>query len=122
LGLGVLQALAQGQALRRIDFLSTVSGGGYIGSFLGRLFDHYREIPLVEGKRLAVPALVEAELTNPASRAIEWLRKHGNYIAPSGAGDVRLDAAVFLRNLLSVHFVVGLLIFAVFGLANLVRY
>src|SRR5436189_224230 len=36
--LGVFQALARGQCLDRIDFLSTVSGGGYFGSFLGRLF------------------------------------------------------------------------------------
>ena len=36
--LGVFQALARGESLDRIDFLSTVSGGGYFGSFLGRLF------------------------------------------------------------------------------------
>src|SRR5512139_1548247 len=42
--LGVFQALAKantgkpGGLLGRIDFLSTVSGGGYFGSFLGRLF------------------------------------------------------------------------------------
>lgn len=32
--LGVLQRLAQQGLLREVDFLSTVSGGGYIGSFL----------------------------------------------------------------------------------------
>jgi hypothetical protein len=36
--LGVFQALAGKGLLRRIDFLSTVSGGGYFGGFLGRLF------------------------------------------------------------------------------------
>ena len=42
--LGVFQALAKaktgkpGGLLGSIDFLSTVSGGGYFGSFLGRLF------------------------------------------------------------------------------------
>src|SRR6516165_6375284 len=36
--LGVLQALASKNRLRRVDFLSTVSGGGYTGAFLGRLF------------------------------------------------------------------------------------
>ena len=34
--LGVLQALAEARCLGKIDFLSTVSGGGYVGSFLGR--------------------------------------------------------------------------------------
>src|SRR5262249_39835321 len=37
--LGVIQALARAQWLRRIDILSTVSGGGYIGAFLGRWYD-----------------------------------------------------------------------------------
>ncbi|MEX1027234.1 MAG: patatin-like phospholipase family protein [Candidatus Paceibacterota bacterium] len=32
--LGVLQRLAQQGVLREVDFLSTVSGGGYVGSFL----------------------------------------------------------------------------------------
>src|SRR4029450_6899947 len=33
--LGVFQALAEATLMRRIDFVSTVSGGGYFGSFLG---------------------------------------------------------------------------------------
>src|SRR4030095_11898132 len=36
--LGVFQALAEARLLRKVDFVSTVSGGGYFGSFLGRLF------------------------------------------------------------------------------------
>src|SRR5262245_5730810 len=36
--LGIFQALAQLDLLRRIDYLSTVSGGGYFGGFFGRLF------------------------------------------------------------------------------------
>jgi hypothetical protein len=35
--LGVVQALAAHRLLRRFDYLSTVSGGGYLGSFLGAL-------------------------------------------------------------------------------------
>jgi hypothetical protein len=35
--LGVIQALSEHGLLRRFDYLSTVSGGGYIGSFLGAL-------------------------------------------------------------------------------------
>jgi hypothetical protein len=35
--LGLLQALVQSGALRFVDYLSTVSGGGYIGAFLGSL-------------------------------------------------------------------------------------
>ena len=36
--LGIFQAIASAQSLDKIDFISTVSGGGYFGSFLGRLF------------------------------------------------------------------------------------
>ncbi len=125
LGLGVLQALARGQLLRRIDFLSTVSGGGYIGSFLGRCFDRLRADPFINTKSDTAhpgPDRIEKDLADPHSREINWLRKHGNFIAPSGPGDARLNLAVFLRNLFSVHFVVGIFLFAVFGLANAVRY
>src|SRR5262245_1317859 len=38
LSVGMLQALAKADALREIDYLSTVSGGGYAGAFLGGLF------------------------------------------------------------------------------------
>ena len=37
--LGVFQRLAQERLLQRIDYISTVSGGGYFGSFLGAWFD-----------------------------------------------------------------------------------
>ena len=36
-GLGLLRGLAQRGQLRRVDYLSTVSGGGYIGAMFGRL-------------------------------------------------------------------------------------
>src|SRR4029450_3768994 len=39
--LGVLQALAGAHALRAVDYLSTVSGGGYIGAFLGRFYTRF---------------------------------------------------------------------------------
>lgn len=35
---GLLRGLAKNAVLRRFDYLSTVSGGGYIGAMFGRLF------------------------------------------------------------------------------------
>ncbi|MHA3771706.1 GMC oxidoreductase [Verrucomicrobiota bacterium sgz303538] len=125
LNLGILQALAKQHLLRRVDFLSTVSGGGYVGSFLGRFFDNLRSTPLSDtGRKGSQPAAdrVERELVAADSREISWLRKHANFIAPSGKGDGQFNLAVFLRNLLSLHFVVGALLFAMFGVANAVRY
>jgi hypothetical protein len=123
--LGVLQAMAACRWLRRVDFLSTVSGGGYIGSFLGRWFDRLR--PPSEwtgggGPTPEIPDRVERELNDPASPALRWLRSSGNYIAPQGDGDARTDAAVVVRNFLSVYLVVGALLFTMFGLLDWVRY
>ena len=122
LSLGVLQTFARRRLLRRIDFLSTVSGGGYIGSFLGRVYDRFRTTNPSEEGLAAIPDQVEHVLVAPDSPAIQWLRSHGNYIAPSGRGDGRLNFAIFVRNLLSVHLVVGIAIFAVFAIANAIRY
>ena len=65
---------------------------------------------------------IERELIDPASPTVDWLRRQGNYLAPTGDGDARLNWAVFLRGLVSVHFVVGSFVFALFGLGNLFRY
>ena len=100
-----------------------MSGGGYIGSFLGRFYDRLTE---PRQRRFARGAESGrrggAGVSGAQSKVIEWLRRHGNYIAPQGSRDGWLNFAVFVRNLLSMHLVVGLAIFASFGLANLVRY
>ena len=38
LSLGILQSLARNDLLKRFDYLSTVSGGGYMGCYFGSLF------------------------------------------------------------------------------------
>ena len=123
--LGVLQSLARGQLLRRMDFLSTVSGGGYIGSFLGRMYDRMRSSgPHNPGAFPNVhPAVqVEQTLNDNRSAPLNWLRRHGNYLAPRGAGDGRTNFAVFVRNLISVHLIVGLALFSLFAVVNGVRH
>ncbi|MCA9064024.1 MAG: GMC family oxidoreductase N-terminal domain-containing protein [Planctomycetaceae bacterium] len=110
--------------LRRIDLLSTVSGGGYVGTFLGRLYDRMRNRTPGDTQGLsggAISARVEAQLKSD-SKPITWLRRSGNYISPQGADDGRLNLAIFVRNLISVHFVIGIALFALFGLANALRY
>jgi predicted acylesterase/phospholipase RssA len=85
--LGVLQALARKNRLRQIDFLSTVSGGGYIGGFLGRLFT--RITTDVADKAGRVQEIV-ADLNSPQ---IHWLRSTANYIAGGGLLDLRRNLA-----------------------------
>ena len=40
--LGILQALAKARLLRTVDYISTVSGGGYIGSWLMAWMHHQK--------------------------------------------------------------------------------
>lgn len=106
--LGALQALAQLGRLCRVDFLSTVSGGGYIGSFLGRLYT-----------RPNTPRRVQETLKNVASPQIWWLRQHANYIGGEGRSDLMQNVGVVWRNLLLVHFAIGILLVAVLGVLRL---
>lgn len=117
--LGVLQALAARDWLRRIDLLSTVSGGGFIGTFLGRLFTRRSVItPPPGGLAAADPCgRVQEVLKNSDSGPLWWLRTHADYIFAAGADDVRQTLAVFWRNLCTVYLVVGALLFGCFGLA-----
>lgn len=109
--LGLLQALAQRRRLREIDLLSTVSGGGFIGSFLGRLFTRNTV------KASADPATrVEEILSRTDSAPLWWLRTNANYIFATGANDVRYNLAIFWRNVFTVHLVIGAWLFALFGL------
>jgi hypothetical protein len=125
--LGVLQALARSGWLRAVDFLSTVSGGGYVGAFLGRFFDQARRRDGVTG---AIPDdspgagqdRVARDLVDSRSEPIEWLRKHANYLSPTGHGEMANNVAGFWRNLTSVYVVLALFLLAAFGLLNALAY
>ena len=73
--LGVIQALARAGWLRRVDYLSTVSGGGYCGGMFGRLVS------------LAGLAGAQALLASNDSPVLAWLRRNGRYLTPSGSRD-----------------------------------
>ena len=94
--LGVLQGLARNGLLRRIDYLSTVSGGGYIGSWLTAWTARAGIAQVEKGLTSNDP---DSELTHP----IKWLREYSNYLTPRrGAFGADTWAAVstYLRNLL----------------------
>jgi hypothetical protein len=95
--LGLIQGLARNRVLRRFDYMSTVSGGGYVGSSVGRL--------------VAREGIDEAErmLASGDSQVLGWLRKNGRYLTPSGARDIGMAIATLLRSSISTHFELGLL-------------
>jgi hypothetical protein len=125
--LGVMQALAKHRLLRRFDYLSTVSGGGYAGAFLGRLFTRpdeelARALPKIvqptPGQKLSTVDLVERILTEPRSKPLSFLRENGRYLSPNGAGDLLLAGAVALRNTVSIHIVLATLVLTLFLAAH----
>src|SRR5262249_46609248 len=71
--LGLIRGLAQNGILRRFDYVSTVSGGGFVGAALGRLVGS-----IGIGK-------AETQLEASDSLVLAWLRRNGRYLTPSGA-------------------------------------
>ena len=85
---GLLRGLAQAGSLARFDYLSTVSGGGYIGTAFGRLF-----------RRGQGAAAVQAGLAREDTVLLWWLRNNGRYLSPTGARDLLQALASVVRNL-----------------------
>lgn len=125
--LGVIQALARGDWLRHVDFLSTVSGGGYTGTFLGRFYDQCTKASGVAGPHTdqepgSAQERVNSHLADSRSTEISWLRKHANYLSPAGLGEGLFNFATFWRNLASLHVVLGAFFLAAFGISNALGY
>src|SRR5579872_4322318 len=78
--LGVLQALAKHKILRYVDYLSTVSGGGYIGSWLYALVFRNSMASTEEG--LNPDDSSPGSRTLPARKALAHLRAYSNYLTP----------------------------------------
>ncbi len=111
--LGILQGFARKGLLRRFDYLSTVSGGGYIGSWLAAWIKREGSVAKVNNR------LNPDKSPDPFGeevRPIRWLRMYSNYLAPS-AGLMSTDAwtigATWLRNTLLNQFILLLLFLAV---------
>ncbi|MCY3846017.1 MAG: hypothetical protein OXH69_21040, partial [Acidobacteria bacterium] len=95
--LGVLQRLARADLLRRFDYLSTVSGGGYIGGSLTWLLSR-TEDPAALGSAFPF-GLRRRRLGGRESNLLRHLRLHGNYLTP-GKGITALSlAGVVLRGI-----------------------
>ncbi|MCE9601435.1 MAG: hypothetical protein K8S21_04365 [Gemmatimonadetes bacterium] len=120
--LGLAQGLARAKLMRHVDLLSTVSGGGYFGSFFGHLL-HRTPRPAAAGAPAEDPrAAADDVLRDPNAPAIHFLRANGRYLAPNGAGDLFTAAATVLRNWASALIVVGCVVLLAFSLLALVRY
>ncbi len=93
--LGVIQALASADLLSQFDYLSTVSGGGYIGGWLTAWIKRSRR-----GVLKVQRALRQATAGKNAP-PIDFIRDYSNYLAPrSGffSADTWTIGSVWLRN------------------------
>lgn len=79
--LGVLQALARHDILKEVDYLSTVSGGGYLGACVTALLTNDAHAGVrPAGKPTAFPlGFTGGENEAPA---VQHLRAYSNYLAP----------------------------------------
>jgi hypothetical protein len=77
LGLGLIQGLADKNLLQQFNYLSTVSGGGYIGSWLSAWLYHTRDAFRVLAQLRSARADADDE---PPS--IEHLRDYSSYLTP----------------------------------------
>jgi len=120
--LGVLQGLAKIQLLGKFDYLSSVSGGGYIAAWLRTWMAREKNIANVV-KALGNPATPRNPLA-PEPAPVVNLREYSNYLTPHlglFSGDTWAAAGIIARNLLLNWLVLVPLLAAVTGVPLLFR-
>jgi hypothetical protein len=98
--LGLLQGLARRHLLDKFDFISTVSGGGYIGSWLSSWMRRHPNGPRGVADELA--SMPEHPL-QPEPEPVRHLREYSNYLTPKlgiMSGDTWALAATYVRNVI----------------------
>lgn len=96
--LGVAQALHHHEAWPRIGYLSTVSGGGYIGCAITATMTKAKGEFVFANAGSANPDEPKAaEISD--SPAVGHIRNYSNYLIPNGFRDFFADIAIVLRGL-----------------------
>jgi hypothetical protein len=97
--LGVLQGLARINLLKEFDYLSTVSGGGYIGGWLSAWI--HRDPQGAAGVFSKLKDRPHSPL-EPEAKPIQHLRSYSNYLSPQPgmlSADTWTLVAIIVRNL-----------------------
>ncbi|MFA6901722.1 MAG: hypothetical protein WC236_01430 [Gallionellaceae bacterium] len=134
--LGILQAFAYAGWLKKIDYMSTVSGGGYIGGSLSWLLhkkwkgEQGEEIPYgLERKNFPYGTYPMVGMEDKSEeggtrnwnvykgRMLRHLRQHASYLMPGNGINLMSLAAVVLRNVLFSVFVYGSLLVVLYLIA-----
>jgi hypothetical protein len=99
--LGLLQGLARHDLLKEFDYLSTVSGGGYIGSWLTAWLHRHPEG--LAGVTRDLANCPPAGKIDPEPPPLLYLRQFSNFITPKVGlltADTWAFVGIYLRNLL----------------------
>ena len=136
--LGVLQGLANTGWLPKIDYLSMVSGGGYIGAWLIAWTKRTGSIAAVQeslcGHVLPGPVPAQSQVVPPTRtidpsaehvRPIRLLREFSNYLTPQAGGfstDSWTMVSIWVRNTLLNLLVLTLFLMAVLLLPRLLGF
>ena len=116
--LGILQGLARKGLLKEFHYLSTVSGGGYVGSWLSAWIKRKGLAEVDSGLRNPPTSLL-----NPEPAPIRYLRRFSNYLTPKLgllSADTWAAVGTILRNMLLNWMVLLPLIMAFLALPYLV--
>jgi hypothetical protein len=124
--LGMLQGLANAGWLPRVDYLSTVSGGGYIGAWLLAWIKRRGSVESVQQSLRGAVAHCETrndafDNTDPSAdhtRPVRFLREYSSYLTPHAgffSADTWTMLAIWLRNtslnlIVLALFLMGLLV------------
>ena len=104
--LGILQGLAESGLLPLIDYLSTVSGGGYIGTWLHGVIKRKGNGDPGNIADLISPTKTDGSPREPGDAnedPVTFLRKYSNYLAPRlglFSPDFWVIAIIWIRNIL----------------------
>ena len=107
-GLGVLQGLVRDDLLKKFHYLSTVSGGGYLGSALTWALYQGKGMHTTEKDKfpLGKKGMHRVQDVNSKNRQhkgmdndlLDFIRLHGSYLTPTAKLDIVSFIAVVLRS------------------------
>jgi len=131
-GLGVMQALVSANIMKQVDYLSTTSGGAYIGASLtwylnqGLPYDknpaagvETENFPFGKarvGSRITRQHEQDNEKSKAQISALDYIRQHGNYLSPCG----KLGKQALLATALRTSFISLLAYFSLISCVILV--
>lgn len=127
--LGFIQGMANRRVLHGFDYLSTVSGGGYVGGWLSALLKREggdkpvdeAKVGELAGNFIATPPAVgvakDSGFPMPESTAVRFLRRYADYLTPrlGLSGDTLALVGLALRNVMVIQMLLVSLLVAVFA-------